>query len=501
MLKIYASEVAVLNSNVHTGGGTDDTHVLQKVLDMAPRHGGVHLVMDGAALVRGLKVHSNTVIECVNRDCGFFMADYGNRPIISNHNWDATKITTQNITLIGGTYNHNCTKQVHHLSSEEFPLPPLRDSDGTHAGGHGIMLMEFYGVENLVAKDILFKNQRTYTFCLGCFKNAIIENCSIDMAEHVHPSNQDGFHFFGPGQFLTLRNLRGCTGDDFINVAPDEMDGVSSITDVLIDGIIFDDVCQGIRMLSRKKGLLDRVTVRNVSGTYRTFAFSIQPFYRGETFGKYGDIFIENVDVRQLEATYHYTPMTFMQLGGDMECVTMKNIRFHTPVRNSTFVELGRNFFYRPEELTPEEVEKYQIDDMDTYGKDRDWMPDGIRPTIKTFVMDGVIFETDDNAEGIKFIEAKYNINNLVLSNIKAFKPDGCKVSGKLLNLANEATISKLFVENVYAEKLESIVSGTDENKVDVLVANNVTLKDGDKAFDIDGVANKNKLMSFVNEI
>lgn len=500
MLKIIASSVAVLDSNVHTGGGTDATEALQKVLDMAPENGGVHLVMDGAALVRGLKIHSNTIVECVNHECGFFMMDYANRPIISNYNWNATKITTTDVTLIGGTYNHNCTKQVHHLSAEKFPLPPLTASDGIHAS-HGIFLMEFYGVENLVVRDIHFKNQRTYTFTLGCFKNAIVENCSIDMAEHVHPSNQDGFHFFGPGQFLTLRNLRGCTGDDFINVAPDEMDGVSSITDVLIDGVIFDDVCQGIRMLSRKDGLLDRVTVRNVSGTYRIFAFSIQPFYRGDTFGKYGDIFIENVDVRQIEAEYHYTPMTFMQLGGDMECITLKNVRFRNPVRNSTFIELGRAFFYRPEELTCGEAEKYQIDDMDTYGKDRDWMPEDKRPTIGTFVMDNVIFESGDATENMNFIEAKYNIRNLTLSNIKAFRDDSCQISGNLLKLSKEAEISKLFVENVYVEKLESIVSGCVGHKVGLLIVNNVTLKDGSMALDIDDVKIEKAIINGLNEI
>ncbi|MBE7052317.1 MAG: hypothetical protein E7395_07100 [Ruminococcaceae bacterium] len=501
MLKIIASSVAVLDSDVLTGGGTDVTDSLQRVLDMAPENGGVHLVMDGAALVRGLKIHSNTTIECVNRDCGFFMTDYGNRPILSNYNWNAAEITTKDITLIGGTYNHNCTKQVHHLPAEEFPLPPLKDSDGIHTGGHGIMLMEFYGVENLVAKDILFKNQRTYTFCLGCFKNAIIENCSIDMAEHVHPSNQDGFHFFGPGRFLTMRNVRGCTGDDFINVAPDEMDGVSSITDVLIDGVIFDDVCQGIRMLSRKKGLLDRVTVRNVSGTYRTFAFSIQPFYRGETFGKYGDIFIENVDLRQIKETYHYTPLTFMQLGGDIECFKMKNIRFCNPVRNSTFIELGQNFFYRPKEITSEEVKKYQIEDMDTYGKNPDWMPRNIRPVIKTFVMEDAIFEVGKAAEKMNIIEAKYNINNLVLSNIKVFKSSDYTTDGNVLKLSCEANISKLFAEDIYAENFESIISGTAEHNIELVSASNVTLSKGVKALDIDDVNIGKTIKQHINNI
>jgi len=73
---IYASQTdAKLDSNVLTGGGTDDTLILQKVLDLALEYGGIHLIMDGAALITGLVLHSNTTIECLNKECGFYLAD------------------------------------------------------------------------------------------------------------------------------------------------------------------------------------------------------------------------------------------------------------------------------------------------------------------------------------------------------------------------------------------------------------------------------------------
>ena len=499
MLKIIASEVAKLDSNVYTGGGTDDTDALQKVLDMAPEHGGVHLVMDGAALVRGLKLHSNTTIECVNSDCGFYMADNANRPILSNYNWNILEITTYNIALIGGTYNHNCAHQVHHLSMEEFPFPPRPESDGVY-DEHLIYLMEFYGVENFSARDIHYRNQRCYTLTLGNFRNALVENCCVDVGDQIM-GHQDGFHFFGPGKFLTMRNLRGATGDDFINISADEMDGISPITDVLIDGVTFDDTYQGIRMLSRGTGRIDRVTLRNIRGNYRTFAFSIIPCYHGDTFGNFGDIFIENVDVRQIESTYNYSQLTFMQLGGNVDCFTLTNVRFRHPVRSSVFNELGRPYFYRPEELTREEAEKYNIYDFDFYTKNRDWMPEGKRPFIKNFVLDNVIFESDSKADRMDIIEAKYNIGNLTLSNVKYLRFGDASAHASMVKLAKEANISRLFVENVYAEKLESIVSGTGEHNIDVLVANNVTLKDGKKAFDTEDVRVGTVLANAINEI
>ena len=72
---VYASTVAKLDSNVRTGGGTDDTAALQAVLDRAKTEGGIHLIMDGAALVSHLEVYSNTTIECLNASCGFYQKD------------------------------------------------------------------------------------------------------------------------------------------------------------------------------------------------------------------------------------------------------------------------------------------------------------------------------------------------------------------------------------------------------------------------------------------
>ena len=68
-------------------------------------------------------MYSNTIIECPNTSCGFFMADNINRPLFVNADWDVNEIKNKDITFIGGTYNHNCTKQLHHVPCSEFPLP------------------------------------------------------------------------------------------------------------------------------------------------------------------------------------------------------------------------------------------------------------------------------------------------------------------------------------------------------------------------------------------
>ncbi|MBQ6999234.1 MAG: hypothetical protein IJN62_05555 [Clostridia bacterium] len=499
MKKIIASEIAVLDSNVHTGGGTDVTDKLQAALDEALSCDGVHLVVDGAALVKGLKLHSNTIIECINDDCGFFMADHTNRPILTNANWALKGKGNKNITIIGGTYNHNCTKQDHDVPASQYPNPE-GEMTPEYAAIHRIYLMEFYGIENFKLSGVTFKNQRTYTFTMGNFKNVIIENSSIDMAEHVHPSNQDGYHFFGPGQFLTMRNLRGCTGDDFINLAPDEMDGKSPITDVLIDGIFFDEVCQGIRMLSEKDGLLDRITVRNVTGTYRMFGFSIIPFITGNTFGNVGDLYFENIDLRQIPETYHYTPMQFFGAGGNIKSLTLKNVRFHNPVRGSLVFDIGRPFFFAPDELTEDEIEEYNID-MSQYPV-KDWMPDKqYRPTIGTFTIDGLTIDTDEVMNDKNYMEFRYNFDNLILKNIHVFRKGDIPASGILFKLANEAKIGNLIIEDVFAEKLGAVLSTDTGNEIGLLKVSNVTLKDGGKIFDTDDASVGATLTSDINEV
>ena len=485
MKKIFASQVAVLDSNVYTGGGTDVTAALQAALDQAVEGDGVHLVVDGAALIHGLKVHSNTVIECTGRDCGFYMADYANRPMLTNSDWSYEEIRSRNITIQGGTYNHNCRHQAHHVSTEEYPNP-MDKVEPEFLEEHGVYLMEFYGMEDLTIRNVTFRNQRTYTLTLGNFKNVLIERSTIEMADHVHPSNQDGFHFFGPGQFLTMRDIRGCTGDDFINLGADEFDGKSSITDVLIDGMILDGTCQGVRMLAKRDGRLDRVTVRNVTGTYRTFAFSIIPFWAGDTFGHYGDLFFENIDLRQIEATYHYTPLTFFHAGGNIDCLTLKNVRFHMPVRNSLFLDFGRPFFYRPPELTDEEMEFYGI--VPESYLPPDWMPETARPHIRTLIVDGCTIDCDEKFDGAEIMELRYRIDNCIVKNFQLFRSGSAAVGGGLIRLCHEAQLGNLIVEDVFAEKLTHVISAGKGHSIDCLKCSNISVKgSSEQLFAVDG--------------
>ena len=106
--RFVASSFAALDSDVHTGGGTDDTAAIQAVLDKAKdAETGVYLVMDGAALVSHLRLYSNTTIECLSKDCGFYQIGGSDTSIVTNAVQDRYRIQTRNVSLIGGTYNQN----------------------------------------------------------------------------------------------------------------------------------------------------------------------------------------------------------------------------------------------------------------------------------------------------------------------------------------------------------------------------------------------------------
>ena len=159
----YASECgAKLDSNVYTGGGTDDTAAIQRILDKASELGSVHLIIDGAALVTGLKIHSNTTIECKNQSYGFFLKDYSNCPILINANPDTERIVDRNITILGGTYNENNQKQDGCRSKKDNKLESALKKYKTSSVGKMVMTMQFFGVENMLIRDVTLKDHRRW---------------------------------------------------------------------------------------------------------------------------------------------------------------------------------------------------------------------------------------------------------------------------------------------------------------------------------------------------
>ena len=428
MEKYAASSFAALDSSVHTGGGTDDTAALQAVLDKAADgETGVYLIMDGAALVSHLKLYSNTTIECLSRDCGFYQIGGSDTSILTNAVQDRYDIQTRNVTLIGGTYNQNCLNQAH----------------DTPAGW--TIGIEFYGISDLVVRDVTVSEFRTFAFTVGGFRNIYFENVWFDMKHHMM-GNQDGFHFWGPGRYLTVKNCGGCVSDDIMNIGPDEIDERSDITDVLVDGLFLDDAEQGVRLLSRGSGRLDRVTIRNVTGQYRSFGFYIDPWFASEKCGgDFGSILIENVDLKENPATYTYREPFLFSVGGNIDCLTLKNIRHHRGHDPRILFEFGlpycSSFGGTVDEGSPEHTQK-----------------------MKTVIIDGLTVTEDSNdPKDRTYIRLYDNIENMILKNIVVLK-DHEEPNGTFVDFRDMGRIGRLITDSVYIDGVKTLVS--DDSKI-----------------------------------
>jgi hypothetical protein len=364
---ICASQAgARLDSHVLTGGGTDDTPVLQKTLDLAKECGGLHLIMDGAALTTGLTVHSHTTIECLNKGCGFYLADHANRSLIINAHPSAGKIVDRDISLLGGTYNHNCLRQAHHLP------------EGVHysQGDSFVVAISFFGIEDLLVRDVTVRNQRTFAFLISNWARVTMENISLELPDLIPGGNQDGIHFLGPGRFLVIRNVRGRTGDDLIAINADEeftdeksffhpYASTGPITDVVVDTVMVDDASQILRVLSRRN-LVDRITVRNVTGTYRSFGFYLSAWdYHGRGLpGNFGSLVFENIDVRQTKPDYTYTEPFLFRISGKHRSLMLRNIRYFDPSDDRYIVHIEGGSDIVDIGTTPAEVESLLIDGL-----------------------------------------------------------------------------------------------------------------------------------------
>ncbi|MEN6584415.1 MAG: glycosyl hydrolase family 28 protein [Armatimonadota bacterium] len=438
---VYASTYAKLDSDVINGGGTDDTEVIQAILDKAPEWGGLHLIMDGAALVRGLEIYSNTTIECKTKDCGFFLASGSNRSIIQNVHLDFKTRHDKNITLLGGTYNQNCNGQEHHIMLDS-------DSKGVFGAEKWVIGMEFYGVEHLTMRDVTIRNQRTFAMLVANWYRVTMENITIELPDNMFGQNQDGIHFWGPGQFLNMRNIMGCSGDDFIALAPDENDNVSNITDVVIDGVFLNDADQGIRLLSRAEGRLDRVIIRNVTGTFKSFGFYINPWFPGSG-GNFGNITFENIDLRQTKHKYDYATPFLFRIGGNIETLTLKGIHHNSPANPLRLIDLGIPFYTPNDEHTAD------------YSH------------IHTLILDDLqIFDKSDSDIGTSYIKVLCPVDSIVVRNSHV-KVSEVSQNARLIETSEHANIGCIHISGLTVDGMNTLIDHP-AGKIETVCLNDV---------------------------
>ncbi len=442
----YASDYAKLDSDVIKGGGTDDTKAVQAILDRAKDGKPVKLVMDGAALVTGLTIWPNTTIECINQSCGFFLKDDSNCAIIRNAHADfyaEPEKRDKNISLIGGTWNHNAKGQKHDVPCPADELDIYKERNADYMPTKWVMAFELYGVENLLMKDMTIMNQRTFTALIANFRFVDVENVNIILNDYMHANNQDGFHFFGPGEFLNISNITGTSGDDFIAIAPDERDGESSITDVMINGVHLNNADQGIRLLCKGKGVLDRVLIKNVTGTFKGFGFIINPWFEGSG-GNYKNIVIDTVDLHCTSIEYDYMKPFIFKLGGNIENLVLKNIHYHGDEPHYVLT-CGGHYM-------------------------RDKVSDANNPTnIDTLTIEDLYIHNDKNSH--VYFDISDNIRNFILKNTVL---TDVMPGSALFKLNENAKVENMIIDDMIILGKNKIFYPASKEKINNLTINNL---------------------------
>jgi len=203
-----------------------------------------------------------------------------------------------------------------------------------------------------------------------------MENIFLELPDYIFEGNQDGIHIQGPGRFLILKNIQGSTGDDFIALNADEeflgeknffhpCASIGPVTDVVVDTVMVDDAAQILRILSRESSV-DRITVRNVSGNYRSFGFYLSAWdYLSKGYqGNFGSLIFENIDVRQTKADYTYTEPFLFRISGNHRNLMLKNINYINPTDDRYIIYVEGESDIKNVGTTPADIDSLLIDGL-----------------------------------------------------------------------------------------------------------------------------------------
>jgi len=332
---------AHLDTHLLKGGGTDDTAVLQRLLDSASGGRPVHLILDGPALVSGLNIYGNTTLECT-AGAGLYLKDGSSRAILRNAHRSRGPVLDEHINIRGCFLNGNRRNQpsanIPRPDLPNYTLPSGREKDGTFISG-----LQFLGVNYLVIDGVTLWNVRAFGALIANASYVDIHNVIVDdgggaNADLDEYDVTDGLHFKGPLRYVSIDSVKFRVGDDGIafNANDFETDDVTTrndfgpyvgqgpITDVTVSNVDFmaGQVC-GIRILSTNE-LVDRIVISNVTGVVRAFLLEISHWVNPTSFGNVGSVSISNVTVDPQPSAYDRLP--FISIDGRMKALSFQGL-------------------------------------------------------------------------------------------------------------------------------------------------------------------------------
>jgi hypothetical protein len=285
----YASEGGcALDSDINSGGGTDDSRCLQSAINRLISSGGGTLVIDRVALVSNanvtgsqttaLQTGSNVTIDATGG--GVFLADHSNCPILGNAISGNPAATFETgMKVVGGVWNGNSANQDKHENADR--------------NREWVFGFWFGGFDGLTLEGVTIRNSKTFSLVLSNGNNFVIRDTTSTwddaLAVNTHQgNNRDGIHMYGTLSNGSIYNYSSNGDDDVLAFNTNEgvLDYANNpsrwmidrmpwsggeISNVYVDGVIFNGSSNGVRWIGYPTPMgvaaLDNITLRNIGGT------------------------------------------------------------------------------------------------------------------------------------------------------------------------------------------------------------------------------------------
>jgi hypothetical protein len=264
---VYASQICKCDSNLSTGGGTDDTAAIQTAIDAAA---GGHFIQDGVSLISDALVNGTTqtaaiMIPANTRitflpGCGWYLANGSNCVVMSNASLTGT---------IGATPDQNILIEAHGIAINSNNANQNFYERGVNTNSP-LMGIWFGNVQNLTIRGLTIQDSKTYCFVISntpTAANIRLYDCRAYWSNPNESVQEDSLHMYGPLDDLETWNFRGNGGDDMLahntNEGPDiivklgftgfgaarfPQSGNANITNVTHYRPFFDSAWAGIRI-------------------------------------------------------------------------------------------------------------------------------------------------------------------------------------------------------------------------------------------------------------
>lgn len=326
-----SSSGAALDSNLASGGGTDDTTTIQTALTALGSLGGGTFVQDGVSLISQLTIPSNVTIDGMSLGNGFYSkAGAITGPIIVN-----------GTVVAGPTAPTNTNICIKNLSI-----------NGNRTGGHGgsnnhfdaatkyLPTIGMFGVSGLTIQNVAIYESPSFNIWLSNVTDFKIDQLALTCAAPTTANNQDGVHLNGYCTFGIISNVVGNLNDDFVAVNADDGFFTASdpgfgqqqpgavagpINDILIDACQTTQGVSSLRLLSYAQRI-DRIRIRANTGLTQGYVLHVS---RGYDVSPYGNI--GTVQVDQIQTTVNWLNTSFLTsngiyIGTNIECLRLSDI-------------------------------------------------------------------------------------------------------------------------------------------------------------------------------